>query len=354
MMIGWVWTPVVLISVAHYATSGEQAWVHDVLRRVYYVPIIVAGAQAGLRGGLLAAVMVSLTYLPHAFLHMGHLLHMDPADTLHKALEIVLYNVVGSVAGVLADRERKRRAELEVALEEQQRLQAELVRAGRLSALGEVVAGIAHEIKNPLHALKGTAEIVDGAIPAEAEERRLWELHRAELERLSRVSERFSSFARPSEPELRPTDLREIASAVGELVAADARKRRVQLEVSCPPDSVTVMADRDQLVQVVFNVVVNAFHALAVDGGRVLLGVPEEAPPRIVIENDGPPIPEEDLERLFDPFVAGPGGGSGLGLSISSRIVQQHSGRLRAENAGLGVRFTLALPQLGERVPAQD
>ncbi len=343
-MLGWVWLPIVLISLSHYVTSSEQAWIHDVLRRLYYLPIIIAGAQMGLRGGLWAALVVSLTYLPHAFVHLEHWMHMDPADTLHKALEVVLYNVVGVVAGVLSDREKRRRAELEAALGEQKRLQAELVRAGKLSALGEVVAGVAHEIKNPLHALKGTAEIVDAVIPEDAEERRLWDLHRSELERLERVSERFSSFARPTDPELKQTDLREVARSVSELVRADAGKRNVSVEVQEPDAPVRVLGDRDQLVQVVFNIVINAFRAIGTDGGQVRVTVRSGDRAAIVIENDGPPILHEDLERLFDPFHVGPGGGSGLGLSISSRIVAQHGGSLRADNAGLGVRFTVELP----------
>lgn len=343
-MLFWVWLPVLLVSLSHYVTSSEMAWMHDVLRRLYYLPIIIAAAQCGLRGGLSAALIVSLTYLPHAFVHMGHLMHMDPADTLHKALEVVLYNVVGVVAGVLSDRGKRRSAELEVALTEQQRLQTQLVRAGKLSALGELVAGVAHEIKNPLHALKGTAEIVDAVIPKDAEERRLWDLHRAELERLERVSERFSSFARPSVPELSRTDLREVGRSVTELVMADAKKRNVRVNLVEPDAAVMVLGDRDQLIQVVFNIVLNAFRAVGSEGGRVQVCVRSGKQAEIVIENDGPEISDADLELLFDPFHIGPGGGSGLGLSISSRIVEQHNGTLAAENAGLAVRFTVGLP----------
>ena len=196
--IALVWLPIALIGVLHYATDPSLLWVHNVLRRLYYLPIIVAAFQAGLRGGLAASVVASLTYLPHAFAHIGHLAHSDPGSTDREGLEIVVYNLAGAVAGYFATAERKRRAELRVALEEQQRLQRQLVRAGRLSALGEVVAGIAHEIRNPLHALRGTAEIVDPLIAKGREERRMWEIHVAELERLDRVATRFLSFASPS------------------------------------------------------------------------------------------------------------------------------------------------------------
>ena len=349
-MLLLVWAPILAIGALHYGTHTEIVWVHNVLRRLYYLPIIFAAFRLGLRGGLLASLAVSATYLPHAFLHLGHLLHSDPADAWDKGLEIVLYNVVGVVAGYLADQERRRRIQLQEALHEQQRLQHQLVRAGRLSALGEVVAGIAHEIKNPLHSLKGTAEVVDPLIPQEAEERRMWSIHVSELERLGRVADRFVSFSNPKPPELRPLDLREVATRLGELSETDARKRGVLLETRLPQQPVMVRGDRDQLAQVALNVVVNAVHAMGEGGGRILVTVaagddPDTGLHRMTIENDGPPIPEAELEYLFDPFHTGSPGGTGLGLSISARIMEQHDGTLEAANAGIGVRFSLGIPR---------
>jgi two-component system sensor histidine kinase HydH len=349
-MLLLVWVPIVAIGSLHYGTHTELAWVHNVLRRLYYLPIIFAAFHLGLRGGLMASVAVCVTYLPHAFLHLGHMLHSDPADAWDKGLEMVLYNVVGAVAGYLADQERRRRIQLQAALDEQQRLQHQLVRAGRLSALGEVVAGIAHEIKNPLHSLKGTAEVVDPLIPEDAEERRMWSIHVSELDRLGRVADRFVSFSNPKPPELRPLDLRDVAQRLAQLSEADARKRGVRLETHVPPEPIMVRGDRDQLAQVGLNVVVNAVRAIGDGGGRVVVTVTAGDDPRtnlhrLTIENDGPPIPEAELEHLFDPFHSGSPDGTGLGLSISARIMDQHGGTLEAVNAGLGVRFSLGIPR---------
>ena len=116
MVLG-VWVPILVIGLLHYGTGAEHSWIHNVLRRLYYLPIIFAAFGLGLRGGLLSAAVVSLTYLPHAFLHIGHLAHTDPAGPVEKALEMVLYNIVGAVAGYLADAERRRRAQLREALD---------------------------------------------------------------------------------------------------------------------------------------------------------------------------------------------------------------------------------------------
>ncbi len=332
-------------------THSHEVWVHNLLRRAYYIPIVLAAFQGGVRGGLLASVVVSLTYLPHAFLHLGHLAHSDPGNEVDKAIELVLYNALGVIGGYLSDKDARRRRSLEAALNEQRRLQQQLVRAGRLSALGEVVAGIAHEVKNPLHALKGTAEVIDPLIPADADERRLWELHVAELDRLARVAERFLSFANPRRPDFTTLDLRDVAARLVLLVGAEARRRGIELVLDAPEHPVEVRGDRDQLAQVVMNVCLNAMRAIGENGGTIRLRVEEgrgdsQRPlHRLAIENDGPPIPDGELEKLFDPFHGSDPAGTGLGLSISARIVEQHRGYLEVENAGLGVAFYMSLPR---------
>lgn len=350
-MLAFVWTPILAIGLLHYLTPHEELGIHNILRRLYYLPIVVAAFLSGLRGALLASIVVSLTYLPHAFFNVGHGSHSDPAPPLEKALEIVLYNLVGAVAGYLADAERKRRMQLQIALDEQQHLQRQLVRAGRLSALGEVVAGIAHEIKNPLHALQGTAEIVDPLIPEDSDEARMWQIHKRELKRLGRVADRFLSFAKPAVAEARPVDLRMVAERVEEIVAADARNKGVTLAVDVPETSVLVIADRDQLAQVALNIAVNAVQAIGEGGGKIAVRVTTEPSGHgpgtdgcLIIENDGPPIEMDAMEHLFDPFWTRTPGGTGLGLSIAERIVEQYGGQINVENAGMGVVFSVCFP----------
>ena len=354
-MVMLCWLPIFAIGASHYATHSHEVWVHNLLRRAYYIPIVLAAFHGGLRGGLLASVTVSLTYLPHAFLHLGHLAHSDPGNEVDKAIELVLYNALGALGGYLSDKDRKRRRSLETALEEQQRLRQQLVRAGRLSALGEVIAGVAHEIKNPLHALQGTAEIIDPLIPVSAEERHLWEVHVSELGRLRRIAERFLSFATPTPLDFSSVDLRDVPSRLVSLLGAEARKRQVEMILELPRAPVLVHGDRDQLAQVAMNICLNAMRAISHMPGTILLCV-ESAPRnattnmhRLRIENDGPLIPTEDLEKLFDPFHGTDPEGSGLGLSISARIVEQHGGYIEVKNAGLGVSFDVFLPAAAER-----
>ena len=357
-MVLSAWIPCLVITVLHYRLGAHHAWGHDVLRRLYYLPILFAAFAGGVRGGVTVSVFASLVYLPHAF---TSLLVQDPADALEKGLEILLYNIVAVVAGLLVDRERREREQQERlatrlgdALAEQRRIEAQLIRAGKLGALGEMTAGIAHEIKNPLHALKGTAEILRDAVPEGVPERRMLELHIAEIDRLDQTADRFLSFARPIPASLRPVAPGSLIDRVVSLVSTQARQEGVETVAATrgTVDFPKVTGDPDLLVQLLLNIALNGVQAMAPGGGGTLnfsLGTERQGGKeyvRVRVANTGPPIPEENLERIFDPFHTTKDGGTGLGLSICSRIADAHGGTLSVRNlpGGGGVEFSLALP----------
>ena len=356
-MLAAAWLPCLAITALHYQVGPEHAWMHDVLRRLYYLPILLAAFSGGLRGGVAISVFASLVYLPHAF---TRLMSHDPADALEKGLEIVLYNIVAVAAGLLVDRERREREKQErlahrlgEALAEQQRTEAQLIRAGRLGALGELTAGIAHEIKNPLHGLKGTAEILKDAVPESAPERRMLDLHISEIDRLAGTAERFLSFARPIAADRRAVDPVALVERVASLISAQARKEGVETAVE-PPDPgemPRVTGDPELLTQLLLNIALNGVQAMApAGGGRLTFGLRAHREGgkehvRFRIANDGPHIPGDRLEMIFDPFFTTRDEGTGLGLSICSRIADQHEGILEVKNlpGKSGVEFTLTL-----------
>jgi two-component system, NtrC family, sensor histidine kinase HydH len=357
-MVLSAWIPCLVITVLHYRTGAQHPWGHDVLRRLYYLPILFAAFSGGLRGGVTISVFASLVYLPHAF---TSLLVQDPADALEKGLEILLYNIVAVVAGLLVDRERREveqqerlAARLGDALAEQRRIEAQLIRAGKLGALGEMTAGIAHEIKNPLHALKGTAEILRDAVPEGMPERRMLELHIAEIDRLDQTADRFLSFARPIPADRRPVAPESLIDRVVSLVSTQARQEGVKTVAAKrgAADLPKVIGDPDLLVQLLLNIALNGVQAMAPGGGGTLtfsLGAERQGGKeyvRVRVANTGPPVPEENLERIFDPFHTTKDGGTGLGLSICSRIADAHEGTLSVRNlpGGEGVEFSLVLP----------
>ena len=355
-----LWIPIAAVTYFHYSTGASHHWLHDIFRRLYYIPIILGAFNYGLKGGLSASMLASLVYAPHAF---SHFFEHDPAATIEKLLEIGLYNVVAVITGYLAQRERSERLrqesiarELSSALEEKKRLELQLIRAGKLKALGELTAGIAHEIKNPLASIKGAAEAIADEVPENSPRRKLVRIQEKELNRLGQTLERFLSLARPNSFMPSRIDLRELVKHVVGLVEPQARKSAVEVVDDPASEPLFVDGDRDQITQVLVNLVLNACDAMP-GGGRVRMLVRSEVIGdrqyrSIDVVDTGSGIPKESRDQVFDPFFSTKQGGTGLGLPISANIVDGHGGFIRIESGpdGVGAMVSVLLP---EHLPAE-
>jgi signal transduction histidine kinase len=341
-----IWLPVLGITAAHFATPGTYDWLHDVLRRLYYIPIIVSAFMFGLRGALLTSVVVSLLYLPHAFwltgphAHHHGMIHADPTGTADKVLELVLYNAVAVVTGLLVEKERRARREVEQKMVEMQAMEQQLVRAGRLQALGELTAGLAHEIKNPLASLKASSAIIADEIAETSPRRKMVVILQKEIDRLAALLERFLSFARPGSLAMTDIDLSHAVDRAVALVKPQADVRRVALQVDLPSPGRVITGDIDKLTQILLNVLLNAVQ-FTPEGGTVKVRGGEQSMPHgqfatVAVLDEGPGIAEPDRERIFDPFFSTRSGGTGLGLSIASRLMDEHGGYIETRNRDTG------------------
>jgi signal transduction histidine kinase len=229
------------------------------------------------------------------------------------------------------------------------RLYSELVHAEKLSAVGELASGVAHEINNPLTTILGQAQLLLGRTDVPLPVRERVEMMADEASRAARIVQNLLLFARHYPPERRPCAISDQVERVLALkrYQLDRDKVRVLTEfTTCPP----VWADENKIQQVLLNLVQNAHQALLRQtGDRVLTLRVRPRGPRVVIEviDNGPGIPADALPRIFDPFFTTkpPGEGSGLGLSVSYGIVGQHGGRLYAENRPEGgAAFIVELP----------
>lgn len=348
---------IVGITAGHYMTEMHNVAFHNVYRRLYYLPIVMLAFARGLRGGLGAALVVSLAYTPHAFL-MEH--HHDPAPGVDKGLEMLLYFAVGGLTGWLVEQQRASQRALEQALQQRDALHAQLVRAGKLGALGELVAGLAHEIRNPLASIMGSAEALASEFDEGHRKHRMARVLLREIDRLDRVVSELLAFARPTEPARRDVDLRGVVADVVEL-ARHRAPEALAWRVAIKPGELIVWADPDQLQQVVLNLTLNALQALegtgevagdegAGDGAPevAFVGevrrVGEREHVCLGVQDNGPGPLVEDVEQLFDPFFTTREQGSGLGLSISSRIAEAHGGFLDVVRDGAHTIFWICLP----------
>lgn len=341
------------ITSLHYMTAIDRTHAHDVLRRLYFIPVILGGIWFGLRGGFGTALFVSVIYAPHVVFQWGRI----PGGHPEQYLEILLFNVIGIITGSLSSREHQQRLRAE---ESAQRLagsfaklreQADMIleiedqlrRADRLTALGELSAGMAHEIRNPLGSIRGTAEILRDAFAPDDKYAEFTGILVKEVDRLNQVLEDFLRFVRPEPSEQSIFSPAETLLEVIQLSEVQTRKAQVNLvsEIDDLPD---VEGEAGQFKQVFLNLILNAVQAMT--GGGQLHITAEKCEQWVICRfvDNGPGIPRENLERIFNPFFTTKQEGTGLGLAITSRIVENSGGRIKVESVvGQGTTFTLKL-----------
>lgn len=237
-------------------------------------------------------------------------------------------------------------------LSEIKQLRAELHRKDRLAAIGQVVAGVAHEIRNPLFGITSVAQILRQELDLTPTHRELVEAMFSETQRLNVLVSDLLLFGRPSRLERKPIDLQQLLDSCCHLYAGQIRERSIELRKAYRPDLPVLAADQDKLKQVILNLFKNALEATP-PGGVVTVAAEglkrddHSEPNGIVvrISDTGCGIPPKDRERIFDLFFTTKPRGAGLGLSISRRIVEDHGGKIIVDShPAQGTTFTIELP----------
>jgi two-component system sensor histidine kinase HydH len=224
-------------------------------------------------------------------------------------------------------------------------LQAEVRRSERLAALGRLVAGMAHEIRNPLNSISGYSQHLKSKFGSDTPEGMALDVIVREVDRLNRVITELLDFSRPREPELEPLDLNEIVRSTHVLMAREASSQGVTVVEELPDMQVMVMGHADTLKQLLLNLSLNALQAMP-DGGilNIQSGL-HGTRPYLTVSDTGPGIPEEKQESIFEPFYTTRESGTGLGLAIVHRIVLDHGAEIRVESSpDAGATFIVRFP----------
>ncbi len=224
--------------------------------------------------------------------------------------------------------------------------EAQLIRSEKLAALGELAAGIAHEIRNPLTSINILIHSLTENSPTENANREDLQVIEEEIRRINEIVDQFLRFAKPASPLLEKTNVIPIFEEILQLLRPQIERGKIDVTKEFDPlPPITV--DREQIKQVILNLLLNAVQAMPKGGRLTLRGQATESDHwiRLSVQDSGMGIPEEDLNKLFDPFFSTKEGGVGLGLSIAHRIVDQHHGKIEVESApGKGTLFTVWLP----------
>jgi len=234
-------------------------------------------------------------------------------------------------------------------LREIKQLEAKVRRAEKLAAIGKLAAGVAHEIRNPLSSIRGFAQFLSKGLKDSPKEQEFANTMVAEVDRINRVVTDLLTFATPTTAEPVPADVTELVEHCVRLVQADANSRNIMLHRNIT-DLSKVRLDTHQITQALLNLLLNAMQAVE-SGGTIEIGAalkPSDARLEIWVEDNGNGIEHDKFDKIFDPFYTTRAKGTGLGLPIVHKIVENHQGEIRIESPPVGkrkgCRFTLSLP----------
>jgi len=229
-------------------------------------------------------------------------------------------------------------------------LEEKVRRTEKLAAVGQLAAGLAHEIRNPLSSIRGFAQFFRHALKGRPKEQEYAEVMITELDRINRVVTDLLSFANPKAVELEPTDAEELIEHVVRLIEPDIRSKNVEIRRHVAPDMGELPLDAYQLTQAFLNLVLNSLKFVEKGGLIDVKAFLSEDGSRFVIQvaDDGPGIPPENKVKIFDPFFTTRETGTGLGLAIVHKIVENHQGEIDVESplSGKtgGCRFAIRIP----------
>lgn len=236
--------------------------------------------------------------------------------------------------------------QLREAREELQRLYStQMSRAEHLATLGELAAGLAHEIRNPLAGIAGVIEIIGQDLPSSSPGRQVIQEVQEEIHHIDKIISNLLDYARPRPAQFRPADLYVTAERAVALARQQVMSRPIQVQISKEGELPPVVHDPAQIQQVLLNLLINSIQAMNGEGSIGVSLRLEGDQVLARVKDTGQGIAPKDLDKLFRPFFTTKGQGTGLGLSLARRIVENHGGRIEVDSSpGQGTEFKVWLP----------
>ena len=337
----------------HTSAFGIESGYHP----IYYLPIITAAIYFGPWATLFWTTLASAAYCS-LLIPAREAYEITATGLSELAIRVLFFYLAGILVNRLVMESRRQatryQALAETLADTNRRLaqaEAEARRSERLAALGQLSAGLAHEIRNPLGIIKGSAELLSQKVQALSPlASELAGNISSEVNRLSALVARFLNFARPLTLDRSPQEIVPLVDRALKAVRDQYPDAAVKVERDYSEGLPKLLLDEALCEQVFINLGLNAYEAMGADAGTLHVSIaPSTSEGRVGVEvrweDSGPGIPAELRERIFDPFVTTKRTGAGLGLSIVSKIVDDHGGKIRlTSQPGKGARFRVFLP----------
>lgn len=340
-----------------WATTGEEEshyWI------IYFLPIVGAAANLSLLRTLFACFFSSLFYLALIPVEIWTSPHELREDLPEFLISCTTFFIVGVVVHGFSEQNRQQlvkqkklnelliqnRNALQESFRKLEATEESLRRKDRLAALGEMSAGLAHEIRNPLGVISSSAQLLQSQLATQSDSQvQLLEVIREESVRLNNLVSDFLKFGRPSKPDRNCCDLTQLVQRTVAHLKPIAQDNNVQFDLDPPPQQLHVNADAAMIQQLLLNLLLNAIEACS-DGGNVLIQlhtIDQQA--KIAITDNGCGIDTKALPSIFNPFVTTKDCGTGLGLATAHSIAESHGGTIEVTSkVGQGSCFAVHLP----------
>lgn len=330
--------------VVPFALAAATGQFHTHYFGLLVLPVLEAALYLSLPLTLLVATISSGS----AMLWVAYAAHFTPPFELGEMLEaatlvLVLY-IVGTLVWLLLNLLRQREQELTERLQDLVLTRGQLIEGEKLAAIGRLASSVAHEIRNPVAIISSAIEAAGSASFLIEEREEMSRVALTEARRLEKLTTDFLAYAQPGTAPRTEVDAIALVGYMGSIARAQALTKRVKINVQTE-EGCMILGNEDLLQQALLNLLRNAIDA-SPEFGHVSVRVSRQTETvRIAIENEGPPIPEYAVSKIFEPFFTAKRGGTGLGLPIARKIVESHGGEVLLErNVEECVLFTLLLP----------
>lgn len=355
---GWknfiiIFLATIVVSYFHFSSESINGVIHFFHYYFFYLIVIYSAHKFGFLGGLIASFVLSLIYNPRVY----RIFHLN-SDLIRPAIEVIMIYTLGIFSGFFSqklylEKEKLRKISeelrdslflLEKHMDEKIRMEKEIAKADRLKVLGQLTAGIAHEIRNPLAAIRSGVNLIKSGKYDE----RVINVVTSEIDRLNKFIERFLQYARVGRGEEIEIRVKELMEEIAELVKLTCKDREnLTFEFSAEiSDKVFVRGDKNYLKQAIFNILLNSIEAVESQNYPGVVSFKGYFDGKMVIfqiEDNGPGIKESLIEAVFEPFFTTKEMGTGLGLTIAAKIIKEHEGEISFDG-NRGAKFTIKIP----------
>jgi signal transduction histidine kinase len=282
-------------------------------------------------------ILISILYLPYILIY-AH------GDLISNIFEVIMFYTIGAITGILSEK-------LHHTTEKNSRLEEEIQKADRLSAIGQLASGVAHEIRNPLAIIKTIAQTLKEESNGDNETKEALEIIEEEVIRADKVINELLDFSRSNKTQKKETlDIQMVLENVVLLTHKFAQQKGVNIEFVKQEHSIWIAGDEEKLKQAFINIIFNGIDAIEEKGKVTITSVDKNGEFSIVFSDSGVGVEEEALDKLFNPFYTTKEKGVGLGLSITYRIIEDHGGTIHFTsiiNEGSKVSVTLPKVKVG-------